>query len=66
MTTPTHTWRKSSRSDDGNCVEVAIADAVLVRDSKDPQGPILRFDARAWHTFVSTPPIGGLGQPATR
>ncbi|TDC76617.1 DUF397 domain-containing protein [Actinomadura sp. 7K507] len=37
-------WRKSSRSGSsgGDCVELAgVKDAVAVRDSKDPHGPIL-------------------------
>jgi hypothetical protein len=37
-------WRKSSRSgsDGGECVELAGVDnAVAVRDSKDPGGPVL-------------------------
>ncbi|WP_067491195.1 DUF397 domain-containing protein [Actinomadura hibisca] len=39
-------WRKSSRSQgqgQGECVEVStnVADATLVRDSKDPSGPHL-------------------------
>lgn len=38
------TWRKSSYSDNhqGACVELAEAkDAVAIRDSKDPYGPVL-------------------------
>ncbi|MEV2241139.1 DUF397 domain-containing protein [Micromonospora sp. NPDC049891] len=49
-------WRKASRSSDqGNCVEVAdnLADAVGVRDSKDVGGPVLRFDACQWRSFVN-------------
>lgn len=37
-------WRTSSYSDatGGECVEVAAAkDGVMVRDSKDPDGPVL-------------------------
>ncbi|MEU9870374.1 DUF397 domain-containing protein [Actinomadura sp. NPDC048021] len=37
-------WRKSSysASNGGNCIELAGAgDAVAVRDSKDPDGPVL-------------------------
>jgi hypothetical protein len=52
-TTP---WRKSSYSnpDGGNCVEVAsgFPDAVPVRDSKSPDGPILRLSVQAWDQFV--------------
>jgi hypothetical protein len=47
-------WRKSSRSHDSGCVEVAHQDgAVLVRDSKHPQGPVLRFTPREWEAFVA-------------
>ncbi len=45
-------WRKSSFSggNGGGCVEVAsnLADAVGVRDSKDPGGPELAFAPAAW------------------
>jgi predicted secreted Zn-dependent protease len=47
-------WRKSSRSSDGACVEVAHTDgAVLVRDSKHPQDPVLRFNQQEWQAFVA-------------
>ncbi|MEV0660816.1 DUF397 domain-containing protein [Actinomadura luteofluorescens] len=48
-------WRKASRSDHhgGACVEVAhAARGVDVRDSKDPDGPVLRFAAPEWSAFV--------------
>jgi hypothetical protein len=48
-------WRKSARSgNQGNCVEVAdnLPDAVHVRDSKDPEGPVLSFSRAAWRAFV--------------
>lgn len=49
-------WRKSSYSADngGACVEVASAEAVLVRDTTDRQGPALTFAADAWRTFINT------------
>ncbi|MBS2965635.1 DUF397 domain-containing protein [Actinocrinis puniceicyclus] len=50
-------WRKSSRSggQGGNCVEVAeLPDGgTVVRDSKDPDGPVLRFTAAEWTAFVA-------------
>lgn len=49
-------WRKSSYSGDngGACVEVATADAVLVRDTTNRSGPIVTFTANAWQTFLTT------------
>jgi hypothetical protein len=49
-------WRKSSRSGPwtDNCVEVAfVGEAILVRDSKDPDGPALVFTASEWDAFVN-------------
>lgn len=50
-------WRKSTYSDgDGdNCVEVADGHpaVVPVRDSKNPQGPVLLIGAPAWQAFVA-------------
>jgi hypothetical protein len=47
-------WRKSTRSSgSGNCVEIAeIGDAVAVRDSKNPGGPVLIFAPDEWRAFV--------------
>ena len=48
-------WRKSSHSgsNGGSCVEVGTAPgAVLVRDTKDRQGPALSFSADAWRAFA--------------
>jgi len=49
-------WRTSSYSGgSGNCVEVApTPDAVLVRDSKDPYGPVLAVPRTAWRAFLTT------------
>jgi hypothetical protein len=51
-------WRKASYSsaNGGACVEVAArpaADQVLVRDTKDRQGPILAVSAEAWASFTT-------------
>jgi hypothetical protein len=51
------TWRKSSYSggNGGGCVEVgaqAQAARVLVRDTKDRPGPVLRFTPGAWQRFA--------------
>jgi hypothetical protein len=47
-------WRKSSRSAEGNCVEVAdnLPGVVAVRDSKDTSGPALTFTPTHWAEFV--------------
>jgi hypothetical protein len=49
-------WRKSSYSGDngGACVEVATAQAVLVRDTTDRSGPVVTFTADAWQAFLAT------------
>jgi len=50
------TWRKSSYSGSGGgeCIEVADAPgAVLVRDSKNPDGPRLAFERQAWEAFAA-------------
>lgn len=45
-------WYKSSYSmADGNCLEVA--NGIRVRDSKDPDGVILRFSPDTWTRFLS-------------
>ena len=48
-------WVKSSFSfSNGNCVEVASlpGHTVGLRDSKDPEGPALRFSPHEWRAFV--------------
>ncbi|MEV8126747.1 DUF397 domain-containing protein [Streptomyces sp. NPDC085944] len=58
QTGPSETqWRRSSYSgpNGGDCVEVADncpADAVPVRDSKHPSGPVVTVGAVAWQSFV--------------
>ena len=49
-------WRKSSHSGDngGECIEVATAGAVLVRDTTDRNGAVLAFSADAWQAFTAT------------
>jgi len=52
MRTP---WRKSTKSgtNGGNCVEVRRRDeAIQVRDSKNPAGPVLTFTAKEWAAFI--------------
>jgi hypothetical protein len=50
-------WKKSSYSAaNGDCVEMTTAGshAVAVRDSKDPAGPVLRFSASSWSSFIKS------------
>jgi hypothetical protein len=48
-------WRKSSYSggNTGDCVEVAVTGAVLIRDTTDRGGPVLSVPAAAWRSFLS-------------
>jgi len=46
-------WIKSSYSgSEANGVEVAVRDRVVVRDTKDRTGPVLRFTPAAWREFA--------------
>jgi hypothetical protein len=47
-------WRKSLYSGNGgNCTEVAnISSTVLVRDSKDAEGPRLAVSPASWRAFM--------------
>jgi len=47
-------WIKATASTgNGACVEVARGgeDEVLVRNSRDPEGPVLSFTKAEWHAF---------------
>lgn len=48
-------WRKASFSTaDGECVEVARArDVIAIRDSKNPDGPMLCFAMDQWEKFLA-------------
>jgi hypothetical protein len=47
-------WRKSARSGNSGCVEVAILERLVgVRDSKDHQGPVLVFTPDEWNAFLA-------------
>ncbi|MEU4411188.1 DUF397 domain-containing protein [Streptosporangium sp. NPDC023963] len=69
-------WHKSSLSGDGpDCVEVALADTslgpdvdllFLVRDSKDPEGPMLAFTSAEWDAFLDRIKGDGFGNLAAR
>jgi hypothetical protein len=49
-------WRRSTRTGPigGNCVEVATnPHRVLVRDSKDTEGPVLDVGRDDWRAFLN-------------
>jgi len=48
-------WRKARRSvNNGACVEVAPAGRqILIRDSTDRNGPVMRYSGRSWSMFVA-------------
>jgi hypothetical protein len=47
-------WRKATCSaENGNCVEVASAGAVMIRDTQDREGATLTIPAQAWHAFTA-------------
>ncbi|MFI9158978.1 DUF397 domain-containing protein [Kitasatospora aureofaciens] len=55
-------WRKSTYSNgQGGCIEVDDAHPGRVRDSKDPQGPVLVFPSEAWGSFVAAVRSGEFG-----
>jgi hypothetical protein len=48
-------WRKASYSGNGEaCVEVAAADAVLIRDTTDRGGFTLSVPPAVWASFLGT------------
>jgi len=54
-------WVKSSLSfSNGNCVEVTAlpSGGVGVRNSRDPDGPVLRFTPAEWRAFIGGARLG--------
>lgn len=50
---PERHWVRSTLCATADCVEVSTQGGeVALRDSKDGQGPLLRFDGLAWKQFV--------------
>lgn len=58
-------WKRSSLCDANACVEVTMdtMNFVLVRDSKDPSGPVLTFTHDEWLTFISDAKRGKFDLP---
>jgi hypothetical protein len=47
-------WRKATRSaGNGECVEVtSVLGRISIRDSKDPEGPVVSCSAKAFRAFL--------------
>jgi len=57
-------WFKSRHSGADGCVECGIAaDAVGLRDSKDPAGPMLAFDHPTWMALIADVKRGSFDRP---
>lgn len=55
-------WRRSRRSyGSGACLEAAPGARIHVRDSKNPEGAVLRFTPVQWNAFVAGVRSGSLG-----
>jgi hypothetical protein len=57
-------WRVSSWcAGNGDCVAVGLLPGghVLLKDTKDPDGPQLRFDATEWRAFIAGIRAGEFG-----
>jgi uncharacterized protein DUF397 len=53
MVLPLLWWFRALNCEEGACVEVASAgDGVAMRDSKDQDGPMLRFTRAEWTAFL--------------
>ena len=47
-------WRSSTLCANGTCVEVAVVEGQIgMRDSKEPDGPVLQFDRKSWDNFLA-------------
>jgi predicted secreted Zn-dependent protease len=48
------TWRTALNCDGGSCVEVAADQNVIwIRNSRQPDGPLLQYTPEEWHEFAS-------------
>lgn len=59
-------WRKAAASTaNGNCVELApTQDGVAMRDSKDPDGPVLRLSREGMAALLARAKAGELDELA--
>ena len=67
MNSPRAAWRKSRRSNENGCVEVAfLENRIAVRDSKNRRGPVLEFNPLEWEAFVGGVRDGEFDLPTSR
>jgi hypothetical protein len=59
---PSPVWIRISRCSSGTCLEIAVAaDAVLIKDSKVVNGPILAVSRAEWQHFARSVKVGEFG-----
>jgi hypothetical protein len=55
---PTRPWRRSSHSmvgDNNNCIELSLGRSIVaVRDSKHPDGPVLRLAPNGFRSLIQS------------
>jgi hypothetical protein len=56
------TFAKSTYSEGGDCVEVTRTEIIGVRNSKDPDGPVLLLTRSGWDAFASGMLAGDIGR----
>jgi predicted secreted Zn-dependent protease len=48
------TWHTALSCDGGACVQVAAdQNIILIRNSRQPDGPLVEYTSEEWHEFVS-------------
>lgn len=68
----TYEWTKFSNGSGGNnCVEVKLMEStaefpavVLVRNSNNPDGPVVSFSPEEWESFIQGAKLGRFDLPA--
>lgn len=46
-------WRKSTFCSSNSCVEVGLVDSqIIIRNSRDVDGPVVRFTEAEWTAFL--------------
>jgi Domain of unknown function (DUF397) len=52
-------WLIASACHQGSCVQVArVDDSVALRNSKDPDGPVLLYSSEEWRAFIDGTKVG--------